>query len=659
MSATRSTHAAPRSEATGGSVPWLLAALVAASFADLFRLGYFGDDFIFLDASWRHSWGEVLLGQHGVWPWYRPLARELFFALARAAGAAGPAVGHALALGVLWFAADGLRRVLMRCAGPVAGTAATVLFLGYALTRFLAGWLAGFQDLLALAFTLAALRMHQERHAGLATACIALAPFAKETGLLALPLILLDQALGERRTGAGRGLVRYGVAACAAATVHVLVRATWPLHPPVQPVPHELRAPLLVMLQPLVPWTSPLGRATALTWVSGVLATCLGFALMDRAGRARPPAGVAAPAFLGAATLLSAAPAFTPAILLRDPVQARFFFPALPWACALAGWALARLVTPMALRVGVALVCGLLVWTGSARHVDLDAPAGWVTGPLGWTEGQRIEARTRRLEASLRALLANRPESLLVGYLHVPSGSWFQTGDGPATRVVLADPTVQAWFLDDAPRGQLENPRREVALIDYDPVERHGFVRLTPQDFRLLPLAVNALLEGRPRSAAVLASYRARADSTWLARYVSAASELTDSGSAAAFARALAAAPLGTTGGPPSGVVGSGDARADEAMWRAAAAPLSPDAHRAAADALALAQFPMLEALELTIAVELDSTRAGDALRLGRLLAPHARAAAQHALKIAMAPGAPVEVVEAARRELAGLGGER
>src|SRR5580765_7826307 len=118
---------APRDPGRG--VPWLLAALVVAAYAHVLRLGYFADDFLFLDAVWRKPLLQVLLGWHGVWPWYRPLSRELFFMLARAAGPAGPALAHVVALAVLWLAADALWRVLARRVSAGVAAIAVALLL--------------------------------------------------------------------------------------------------------------------------------------------------------------------------------------------------------------------------------------------------------------------------------------------------------------------------------------------------------------------------------------------------------------------------------------------------------------------------------------------------------------------------------------------------
>ena len=69
------------------------------------------------------------------------------------------------------------------------------------ITRFLAAWASGFQDLLSTALVLLALLDRARARRGRAAIWIGLAPLAKETGFLALPLVLLYSVVieGERR----------------------------------------------------------------------------------------------------------------------------------------------------------------------------------------------------------------------------------------------------------------------------------------------------------------------------------------------------------------------------------------------------------------------------------------------------------------------------
>jgi hypothetical protein len=633
---------------------WLLLVFVVVALGDVLRLGFFADDFIFLDAVARHPFFEVLLGRHGVWPWYRPLSREMFFAVAHAAGTAGPLVAHAIALITVWFAADALHRVVARRIGPLAASVGVALFVVASLTRFVTGWLSGYQDLLSLALVLQALSLNQRgRNVG-AAICAGLAPFAKETGFLVFPLLALDAALDERRALGRREIGAYAIAAVAAGALHLLVRLTWPAHTGEAGVRSSAGEIPRALLGALAPWSRPPGPATVWSWVAAVLVAAIVFVIVTSSTDSRPPHERRLLVFGLAAAALGATPAFVAAFVAHDVLRAHFFFPAFPWIVSLVGWAIARFTPRVALAPVIALACGALVWNGNARPVDLDAPAGWDVGPLDWPEAQRIEARTRRLESQLRTLLVARPESLIVVYTQVPSGAWFQTGDGPATRVALSDPRVSAYAIKDLPASVFQGTR-PIALIQYDPVERHGFVLSRPDDPLLLRRALIAILTGNATEARLLSALAARADpGIAFPHYLGAVSSLALGSDAASFARELS-----TIDPSMVRVIGTADPRGDAALVLALTRPLDPAAHRAAADTLASARLPMLEAMELMVAVRLDSTRAADALRLGRLLATRAPTNARRAFELAAAPGAPSAIADSARVEIARLGPTR
>jgi hypothetical protein len=136
-----------------------------------------------------------------------------------------------------------------------------------------------------------------------------------------------------------------------------------------------------------------------------------------------------------------------------------------------------------------------------------------------------------------------------------------------------------------------------------------------------------------------------------LARYFDAVAILGSEGSEG-FRRALAARPVGTSEIGPG--MGGLDDRTARAIGIGIADPLSPDAHRVAADSLSAIGIPVLEAIELYVAVRLDTTRAADALRLGRRLAGSLPDAALKAFAYAAA-GASPEIAAAARAEAAAL----
>ncbi len=623
---------------------WLLVLLVAVALADVVRLGWFGDDFIFVDAARRYPLAELLGGEHGVRPWYRPLSRELFFAVIDRFGRWAEVVGHVLALGAVAVAADSLRRVLGARFGAAAGRVAVVLFVIHPLTRFLAGWLSGFQDLSALALVQLGLRFHQQRRTRAAAVCMALAPFGKETGFLALPLALLDARFGEGRWFTRREVTAYGAGVGIAIVAHAAVRLAWAPAARTPAAPVATLASLRELAAGLLPLPSPPGPATAWGATAAVAVALLVFAFVAGAPRSASGSARHGGAWLAGAGLATAALAVVPALVLRDPVRGHFLFSALPWVCAAASVAWCRWGAGSFRAAALALGAGLCVWQCHARPVDVDAPAGWEVGRLGWTEAQRIEARTRRLEHSLRASLAGRPDSLVVLYARVPAGGWFQTVDGPATRVALADPSVTAHFLSEAAVHAERWGRRPVALVSYDPVERHEFVRVDMSGPAMTRGAVLALLEGEWGLARGYALLAAREGGGLWADYAWAAVTFLADADSAAFRRL--AARVRTM--PPE-AVGLGEPRANAAAYEALARPFDAEAHRRAAVACAAAGHEMLAAFELALAVGLDSTRVDDAVRLGLLLAPRTPAGARRAFAAAMGPGTPSDLRAAAQ----------
>ena len=137
--------------------------LIAAVGADVSRIGFFADDFHLLDVARRVPFAPLLSGEYGIWPWYRPLAREGYFEVLVAAGPAALAVAHTLSLTCLFGCTWLLVRLGRRLVGGMPAAVAPALFLSYSFTKFLTAWSSGFQDLLALLLTLSALEAHLAR----------------------------------------------------------------------------------------------------------------------------------------------------------------------------------------------------------------------------------------------------------------------------------------------------------------------------------------------------------------------------------------------------------------------------------------------------------------------------------------------------------------
>jgi hypothetical protein len=600
--------------------PALVALCAVLVGVDSFRLGFFADDFLFLDMVRRMPAGEVLLGQHGVWPWYRPLSRELYFWLAVAAEPWGLALVRIVSIACFATAAVLVLRLGARLGSLAVGVAGALLFSTNSLSKFLVSWASGFQDLLAVTLMLGAVLAHSRGQDGRAALLAFLAPFAKETGFLAVGLVLGWAILieGKRRYEPWMG--RLALAAAGALLIHVAVRLTWrdvagtaaERGPPGASLARALLGLLSSFVSigmPRHPWV----------WVAGALVGAVAWWLLAvpaRRSGGRPKG--ASLAFLGTGVLLGLMPAATVSVVNLDPPNAHFLFPALPWVCLLAGAAVASFgaVSIPAL----AAVVAINTWGIGYRPPDLDSESGWKNVPLGWTEGQRMWGRTERLARDLREALAQRPESVVVLYLDLPSGTWLQTEDGPATREILRDRTARGFFLSQAPR---EIQPERVAVLGYDPVRSHH-LELVPRDERVLLRSVNAMVQGRARAAYHWSRYAEPTGSARLfAPYAQAAAVLAEDG-VEAFARVLGQAGLLDSIAmvrPLSSLAGTKEEVLAPSLAIALQRPLTAAAHLECADRLEREGAGALAELELFIATRLaPSDAAGHAL-LGLALA--------------------------------------
>src|SRR5262245_61072945 len=230
----RSGAARPGGSRLGATLagrPWVAPALWLVMFAlvgaDTFRVGFFADDFHMLDVARRMPLGDLLTGRYGIYPWYRPLSRELYFLLIAHAGALEHIVARLVSLAAVALATWQMREIARVMCTPREGTIAMLLFLGYATTRFLAAWSSGFQDLLALALMVTAVREQVRGRALAAAGWAILATFAKETGALVFPLLAAHTLLLGEASGRRRAWLLQAGGLLAAVAVHLAVRATW------------------------------------------------------------------------------------------------------------------------------------------------------------------------------------------------------------------------------------------------------------------------------------------------------------------------------------------------------------------------------------------------------------------------------------------------
>jgi len=627
IASATTTAVAPRSWVP----PVAIALLVALIGADVFRLGFFADDFHFLDVARRVPLLALLSGQYGLYPWYRPLSRELYFYLIAHSGPLGLVVAHTLSLlgvaGCAWL----IHRLGAVLAGPRVASIAPLFFLAYAVTKFLAGWSSGFQDVLALLLVLMALRAWFADRVLPALLCAFLATFAKESAVVVFPLLALHLLLfpGRRRART----VWLGLAATLAlsALLHLLVRQGWHSGGSSAQVERSLPALAVALARVpgdfvgrapvLEPWAIGLALAAAATaaWWLGNGARAAGVASRARDSASAPVPKRQRLLFVAVAAALGLAPLVLGQLAGRLSAYEYYAFPAVPWLCLLLAMGVARLPR----GVGNVAMTVLVAWNTLAlgyRAPDLASADGWRFRNWDWAEAVRLSAVSRRLADDVRALVPERSDSLVVLFCDLRRGCYFQTEDGPATRESLHDETVRSYWLN-APAYPL--PAGRIRIIGFDSNTYH-LVPITLGPEMQGALAATAVAVGNAPAAWAFASAGdSAARAGFGPGYFRAAAALIAEGAAGA-SRALAGCGMADSTGPGP------EPRAEQAVGRGSALcvpltavlrrPLDADAHLRLADAFRALGATLSEAVELRFVTALDPRRTSERLRLAEAL---------------------------------------
>ena len=642
--------------------PWLALLTLAASL-EVFRIGFFADDFHFLDVARRVPLLEALSGRWGIYPWYRPLSRELYFAIVSLAGPARLALAHALSIACLAASAIRLHRLAARFVPARFAAVAPALLVTYEFTRFLTAWASGFQDLLALLLILLAVDDTLGGRKRRAALWVLLAPLAKETGFIALPLALAAAVVceGERRPRVWMALQAFAFGIAAA--LHAWVRSTWRgsgTTAVITTSPHDL---LVALGRALAGFVGGL-PAPGLVSLAGALVAAGTVVVLMRSGAARARRARAAPA---AATLLphggmlaaigvalGLAPLVAGNLLRLSIAHPYYAFPAVPWVALLATMFAAR-APERAVRIALPALVAWNVLALGYRPPDLSSESGWNFRQWDWPEAIRLSAISRRLAADLREAVPNHPHGMVALY-SLPFGTFFQTEDGPATREALSDTSVRGYFFN-APPGLI--PRERLALLTFDP----QLMKLV-RDHRPFVQRVQAAASSLFRNEAA----GAWANASWgdSAEYANVATTYTRS-----LARLLAQGPeayrdelarfgLADSVGRHADEVAASDFGSQPGITRAFAAmlhhPLSADPHVALADSLTALGFPVSAGVELRAAFALDPARCAERLRLARLLVAQKQIEPARADLDWLVAHAPKAVADSARAERVRLG---
>jgi hypothetical protein len=186
-------------------------------------LGYFWDDFVFLARVQSHP-----LAAFGPEPglFYRPLARVLYFWPLAGLGTSGAIVAHVANLALLALALVLLVSLVRDLGDDRAAAFAALLFAGLAPVACLIAWASASQDLLAILFSLAALRLRSSGRILASGIAVAAALLSKETAVCMIPvLVLWDWIVGRRPGRVRAGALAFGGLALAWAFLHPGIRA--------------------------------------------------------------------------------------------------------------------------------------------------------------------------------------------------------------------------------------------------------------------------------------------------------------------------------------------------------------------------------------------------------------------------------------------------
>ncbi|HYQ89631.1 MAG TPA: hypothetical protein VEU09_08400, partial [Candidatus Binatia bacterium] len=436
--------------------PILMAAVLSIP---VLGLGYFWDDFVFLARVQSHP-----LAAFGPEPgvFYRPLPRALYFWPLAGLGSSGAIVAHLANLSLLAVSIYLLVSLARDLAGDRAGALAGLLFAGLGSVAGLVAWASGSQDLFAILFSLAALRLRGQGRIVASGIAMAAALLSKETAVCVVPaLVLWDWIVGKKPARIGAGVLMFGAPALAWALLHPGLRALASRGFEREPRAYVGFANLAVSefharhyLLALLNAPATPGAVARGPWaiVGAAIAIALaGLFLLPRRESPEPPrAGLSLPRAALLAALLTLPSLALPALMIQRWAAYFVCMPALGVALFF-GVLLARV--PLVLAAGVvAAYVGLGFWS---RQID-------TPGQDSLTERSFIDASRAigEVEHGFRSLRPVFPPGSQVLVSVASSGLLGIDGtvhDGQALRTFYRDPTLRTL----RPERRLPHPRSE------------------------------------------------------------------------------------------------------------------------------------------------------------------------------------------------------
>jgi tetratricopeptide (TPR) repeat protein len=199
----------------------LVAGLLLSLHRPIWGTPFLLDDFTFYDDARNATPASVFLGSPTASNYYRPLGREIYFALGRSAFGPRPDLFRVVNLAFLFATALGTMALAARWGGARAAVLAGAAYASLGFHRVTLGWVSGAQDLIAAAFGVLAAWLYFGRHARSAAATLFVGLFAKGS-IAALPLVVTAFERSVRRPL--RRTLALWIAAAAWALVVVGVR---------------------------------------------------------------------------------------------------------------------------------------------------------------------------------------------------------------------------------------------------------------------------------------------------------------------------------------------------------------------------------------------------------------------------------------------------
>jgi len=463
----------PRSRPIGLAA-LLAAAGLAALYSGALTAGFLNDDFLFLEEARTRSLGDALTRLGALGNFYRPLSRQLYFAVLAPIAGGSPLVFHVVNFAVFLAAAVLLFDLLRSLVPSGAAMAGVLYFTLLPFQRVNLIWISCSQDLLALAFALAALALHRRGRGRLAALAALGALASKEAALpLVAGLAAWDLAIEHRpwREALRRARPAW-IVTLAWGAVLIAMRVANPTSAAfLRWDPGDFVAAYAHQIQSLIGLDHPAGLARGLfergpspipLLLLGALALWVGVGGERGADNAGPdandPRGAGAARRHGATEPRAAGT--RGAIAFALAWLAAFGFVTGPvahsWSAYYYTLSAVGAAVPVALALRridrwtwLALTAVLLWWhagsTASRAFAVADTPWVW-TSHLTSFYFERAAALTDTLSSQMRRLEPRPPRDTRFFFATLPPFAGFQMGNGALIRTLYRDPSLESYF---------------------------------------------------------------------------------------------------------------------------------------------------------------------------------------------------------------------